>query len=73
MRKEKAQKVRLNKYIASCGFCSRRKADEYIEAGKVRVNGEVVTELGCIISTKDRVMVHNQIVFLPFSSSIVVI
>ena len=62
MRKEKAQKVRLNKYIASCGFCSRRKADEYIEAGKVRVNGEVVTELGCIISTKDRVMVHNQIV-----------
>ena len=62
MRKEKAQKVRLNKYIASCGFCSRRKADEYIEAGKVRVNGEVVTELGCIISTKDRVMVHNKIV-----------
>lgn len=62
MKKEKAQKVRLNKYIASCGFCSRRKADEYIEAGKVRVNGEVVTELGCIISTKDRVMVHNKIV-----------
>lgn len=62
MKREKAQKVRLNKYIASCGFCSRRKADEYIEAGKVRVNGEVVTELGCIISTKDRVMVHNKIV-----------
>jgi len=58
----KNQKVRLNKYIASCGFCSRRKADEYIEAGKVRVNGEVITELGYIISTKDRVMVQNKIV-----------
>ena len=46
MEKKKVQKVRLNKYIASCGFCSRRKADEYIEAGKVRVNGEVITELG---------------------------
>lgn len=56
----KNQKVRLNKYIASCGFCSRRKADEYIESGKVRVNGQVVTELGCIISSKDRVMVGNQ-------------
>lgn len=58
----KNQKVRLNKYIASCGFCSRRKADEYIEAGKVRVNGQVVTELGCIISSKDRVMVGNKLI-----------
>lgn len=62
MKKEKVQKLRLNKYIASCGFCSRRKADEYIEAGKVRVNGEIVMELGFIISIKDRVMVHNKIV-----------
>ena len=62
MEKKKAQKVRLNKYIASCGFCSRRKADESIEAGKVRVNGEVITELGFAVSTKDRVMVHNKIV-----------
>jgi 23S rRNA pseudouridine2605 synthase len=54
--------IRLNKYIASCGFCSRRKADEYIEAGKVRVNGEVITEMGYLISPKDRVMVHNKMV-----------
>lgn len=54
--------IRLNKYIASCGFCSRRKADEYIEAGKVRVNGEIITEMGYLISPKDRVMVHNKIV-----------
>jgi len=62
MKKEKIQKVRLNKFIASCGFCSRRKADEFIEAGKVRVNGEVVTELGFSVSKKDRVMVQNQII-----------
>ena len=54
------QKVRLNKYIASTGFCSRRKADEYIEAGKVMVNGKIITELGHIISEKDRVMVENK-------------
>ena len=54
------QKIRLNKYIASTGFCSRRKADEYIEAGKVMVNGKIITELGFIISVKDRVMIGNQ-------------
>ncbi len=54
------QKIRLNKYIASTGFCSRRKADEYIESGKVRVNGTVITELGYIISVKDRVMVGTK-------------
>ncbi len=58
----KNQKVRLNKYIASCGFCSRRKADEYIEAGKVKVNGEVITELGFIINTKDTVEINNKTV-----------
>ena len=38
--------VRLNKYIASSGLCSRRKADELIEQGVVAVNGKVVKELG---------------------------
>lgn len=56
----KNQKVRLNKYIASCGFCSRRKADEYISAGKVMVNGKIITELGFIISVKDRVIIGNE-------------
>ncbi len=56
----KNEKVRLNKYIASTGFCSRRKADEYIETGKVTVNGKIVTELGCLINTKDNVMINNQ-------------
>jgi len=38
--------IRLNKYIANSGICSRREADNYIQAGVVTVNGEVVTELG---------------------------
>lgn len=56
------KKVRLNKYIASTGFCSRRKADEYIEAGKVMVNSKIITELGFIISEKDRVMIGNKLI-----------
>ncbi len=58
----KNKKVRLNKYIASTGFCSRRKADEYIEAGKVRVNGEVVSELGFLMNEKDRVMIDKTLI-----------
>ena len=38
--------IRLNRYVANAGICSRRKADELIEAGVIRVNGEVVTALG---------------------------
>lgn len=49
-RKEKDNKdsglIRLNRYIANAGICSRRKADELIEAGVVSVNGEVISELG---------------------------
>ena len=56
----KNQKVRLNKYIASCGFCSRRKADEYIENGSVKVNGEIVNELGFLINTKDKVTIDGK-------------
>ena len=58
----KNSKVRLNKYIAACGYCSRRKADEYIEAGKVRVNGEIVSELGFMVSTKDKITIENKII-----------
>lgn len=58
----KNEKLRLNKYIASTGFCSRRKADEYIEAGKVSVNGTKVTELGFIIKSKDKVTINGEII-----------
>ena len=53
---------RLNKYIASTGLCSRRKADELIESGKVTVNGNAVTELGFYVREKDKVTVEGKIV-----------
>lgn len=52
--------IRLNKYLANAGVCSRREADEFIQAGVVKVNGEVVTELGTKITRADQVMFHNQ-------------
>lgn len=54
------EKIRLNKYIAHCGFCSRREADEYITAGKVRVNGKVTTKLGTKVQRTNQVEVEGQ-------------
>ena len=51
------EEVRLQKFLASCGVASRRKAEEFILQGKVKVNGEVVTELGTkVIPKKDKVV-----------------
>ena len=52
--------IRLNKYLANAGVCSRREADEFITAGVVSVNGEVVTELGTKIKRGDEVKFHDQ-------------
>ena len=47
--------VRLNKYLANAGLCSRREADAFIAAGVVKVNGEIITQLGYKISPGDKV------------------
>ena len=52
--------LRLNKYLANAGVCSRREADEFIQAGVVTVNGQVVTELGTKILRTDEVRFHDQ-------------
>ena len=52
--------IRLNKFLANAGICSRREADEYIQAGVISVNGEVVSELGVKVMHDDKVMFHNQ-------------
>lgn len=52
--------VRLNRFIARCGVCSRREADSLIAAGQVSVNGVVVTELGTKVTPRDRVDVHGR-------------
>ena len=54
--------VRLNKFLANAGVCSRREADEFIQAGVVTVNGKVVTELGTKVLRTDDVKFHDQTV-----------
>lgn len=52
--------IRLNKYIANSGICSRREADELIIQGLVEVNGKVITEMGYQVSKTDRVVFDGQ-------------
>ena len=52
--------IRLNKFLANAGVCSRREADEFIQAGVVTVNGEIVTELGTKVLRTDEVKFHDQ-------------
>ncbi len=57
-----SEQIRLNKYMANAGICSRREADEYITQGLVKVNGEVVTELGTKITRNDVVEYDEKVV-----------
>ncbi|MDE6306997.1 MAG: rRNA pseudouridine synthase, partial [Muribaculaceae bacterium] len=58
------EQIRLNKFMANAGICSRREADEFIQKGLVKVNGEVVTELGTKISHNDVVEFNDKVVTL---------
>lgn len=62
-----SEKIRINKFIAHAGLCSRREADRLIEEGKVTVNGKVISELGMKVSQKDEIVVDGQTLSLePF-------
>ena len=52
--------IRLNKYIASTGLCSRREADEFIRAGLVSVNGKIVSDMGVRISPEDTIKYNGE-------------
>ena len=52
--------VRLNKYLSNAGICSRREADNYIEAGLITVNGVIVTELGTKVVPADDIRFNNE-------------
>jgi 23S rRNA pseudouridine2605 synthase len=54
------ESIRLNRYIASAGICSRRDADLLISEGKIKVNGEVVTTMGFKVNPKDKVTYNNK-------------
>ena len=58
------EQIRLNKFMANAGICSRREADEFIQQGLVKVNGQVVTELGTKITHSDVVEYDEKIVAL---------
>ncbi|NOR86339.1 MAG: pseudouridine synthase [Bacteroidales bacterium] len=53
--------IRLNKFLAHSGVCSRREADKHIQAGLVKVNDVVITELGCKVHATDKVQYDNQV------------
>ena len=55
---------RLQKVIANSGFCSRRKAEEYINQGKVKVNDQIITELGTKVSKEDRIEINGTLLSL---------
>ncbi len=57
---ENEELIRLNRYIANAGICSRREADEYISKGLIEVNGKIVTELGTKVSRKDTVKFNKE-------------
>lgn len=57
--------MRINKYIASCGICSRRKAEEFIKNGEVKINGNVVTNLSFDVGEKDKVQLKGVEITLP--------
>ncbi|MFY0651564.1 MAG: rRNA pseudouridine synthase [Cyclobacteriaceae bacterium] len=52
--------IRLNKYIANAGICSRRDADELIKEGRVKVNGKVMSEMGYKVTKSDKVSFDNK-------------
>ena len=56
--------LRLNKFLANAGVCSRREADQFIQSGMVKVNGNVVTELGTKVLRSDEIIFHDQPVTL---------
>ncbi len=56
------EQIRLNKYMSNAGLCSRREADEFIQQGLVKVNGQVVTELGTKITHSDVVEYDDKVV-----------
>lgn len=58
------EEMRINKYISMCGICSRRKADEYIKEGIVKINGELVRDLATIVKISDVVEYNGTNIFI---------
>lgn len=61
-KRDESGEIRLNRYIAQSGICSRREADEMIALGEVKVNGKIVTELGTKVTKNDIVIVNEELI-----------
>ncbi len=62
--KQESKTIRLNKAIAMSGYASRRKADDLICAGKVKVNGKVIIELGYKVLASDKIQINNSQIYI---------
>ncbi len=62
LKKNSSEEIRLNKYIANAGICSRREADTYIKAGSATVNGKVITEMGYRVQPGDEVRFDGSLI-----------
>ncbi|MFA5713086.1 MAG: pseudouridine synthase [Bacteroidales bacterium] len=58
---KREEEIRLNRFIANSGICSRREADKYIEAGLITVNGKVVTQMGAKVFPNDKVRYNGEL------------
>ncbi len=61
-KKSRQDGIRLNRYIAHAGICSRREADTFIAAGSVKVNGKTVTEMGFKVQSIDKVEFDGRLI-----------
>jgi len=59
-------RIRLQKILSQAGICSRRKAEELIEQGKVKVNNKLITQQGTRVTEKDKISVNGKIIYLGF-------
>ena len=64
--------LRINKYLSEVGFCSRRKADEYISQGRVFINGKLA-ELGSKVNSDDEIKVDGETLLVMNESDVVAI
>ena len=62
--KKEDSRIRINRFIAMCGICSRRKADLLIQKGQVKINGHVITSLGTKVNPRDIVRVDGKKIML---------
>ncbi|HIJ84270.1 MAG TPA: 23S rRNA pseudouridylate synthase B, partial [Magnetococcales bacterium] len=68
-----AEPMRLQKWLAQAGLCSRREAERWIDSGRVAVNGQIITQPGSLVAHGDRVVVDGRVVAAKKRNSSIVL